>query len=262
MNSANSDVTVSHCFRHRWTYQHDLHCHTWAGCSFCILSAALVSHLGFTSWPKFKANNISPFLMFCRFEFLSVRPAVKTNPPSHVRAMSEDSFPTSLLIHWTHPVPEEYITLIYQIRFCAQGSSDWDYVSLFLAQWKLAQPLQSCLPDLVREMCTFGSSSGSPWRHRQEHSVLQTAESSTRHPLRHSSSLPVLQRGPVLEWLEQERDQEDTRGPWVPPPHCFQDQQQFEKSVNKSLCLKTFLNIYSVCLCTDQCCWDHAVKVI
>lgn len=252
MNSANSDVTVSHCFH----TQMDLS--AWSALPhlgwmlFLYFKRSTCLALGFTSWLQFKSNNISPFLMFCRFEFLFVRPAVKTNPPSHVRAMSEDSFPTSLLIHWTHPVPEEYITLIYEIRFCAQGSSDWDYVSLFLAQWKLAQPLQSCLPDLVREMCTFGSSSGSPRRHRQEHSVLQTAESSTRHPLRHSSSLPVLQRGPVLERLEQERDQEDTRGPWVPPPDYFQDEQQFEKSVNKSLCLKTFLNIYSaVCLCTD-----------
>lgn len=53
---------------------------------------------------------------------------VKTNPPSHVRAISEDGFPTSLLINWTHPIPEDYLRLIYEIRFCAKGSSNWDYV--------------------------------------------------------------------------------------------------------------------------------------
>lgn len=87
-----------------------------------------------------------------RFFHFSVRLAVKTNPPSHVRAMSEESFPTSLLLHWTHPLPEEYITLIYQIRFCAQGSSDWDYVSSRTLDSFFRQ---ACVKDLVCEMFGF-----------------------------------------------------------------------------------------------------------
>lgn len=73
---------------------------------------------------------------------------MKTNPPSHVRAMSEDGFPTSILLHWNHPIPEDYIRLIYQVRFCAQGSANWEYVSLLLGQ-----QLQSCLQDLWLEPC-------------------------------------------------------------------------------------------------------------
>lgn len=65
-------------------------------------------------------------------EYLFVCVAVKTDPPSNVSAISEDGFPTSLLINWTHPVPEDYLRLIYEIRFCTRGASNWNYVSLFL----------------------------------------------------------------------------------------------------------------------------------
>lgn len=55
---------------------------------------------------------------------------VKTNPPSDVQVVSERSFPTSLLINWTHPIPKEYVRLTYQIRFCPNGSESWTYVPL------------------------------------------------------------------------------------------------------------------------------------
>lgn len=92
--------------------------------------------------------------MFRHLEYLFVCVTVKTNPPSRVRAISEDGFPTSLLINWTHPIPEDYLRLIYEIRFCARGSSHWDYVSLifFLDHWKLGEPLQSLVKELVCEM--------------------------------------------------------------------------------------------------------------
>ncbi|XP_031731602.1 interleukin-6 receptor subunit beta [Anarrhichthys ocellatus] len=53
---------------------------------------------------------------------------VKTNPPSDVKVISEKSFPTSLLINWTHPIPKEYVRLTYKIRFCQHGSQSWTYV--------------------------------------------------------------------------------------------------------------------------------------
>ncbi|TNN45036.1 Interleukin-6 receptor subunit beta [Liparis tanakae] len=55
---------------------------------------------------------------------------VKTNPPSDVQVVSERSFPTSLLINWTHPIPKEYVRLTYRIRFCPGGSESWTYVPL------------------------------------------------------------------------------------------------------------------------------------
>ncbi|XP_034047396.1 interleukin-6 receptor subunit beta isoform X2 [Thalassophryne amazonica] len=55
---------------------------------------------------------------------------VKTSPPSDVQVISEKSFPTSLLITWKHPIGNEYVTLMYQIRFCRNGSHNWTYVPL------------------------------------------------------------------------------------------------------------------------------------
>lgn len=55
--------------------------------------------------------------------------AVKTNPPSNVKVISEKIFPTSLLINWTLPIPEVYVKLTYQIRYCPNGSQSWTYVS-------------------------------------------------------------------------------------------------------------------------------------
>ncbi|XP_069025170.1 interleukin-6 receptor subunit beta [Embiotoca jacksoni] len=53
---------------------------------------------------------------------------VKTNPPADVKVISEKTFPTSLLINWTHPIAKEYVKLIYEIRFCPKGSHMWTYV--------------------------------------------------------------------------------------------------------------------------------------
>ncbi|KAM4614774.1 interleukin-6 receptor subunit beta isoform 1-T2 [Polymixia lowei] len=55
---------------------------------------------------------------------------VKTNPPSKLKVLSENSFPTSLLMNWTQPIGKEYVKLIYQIRFCPDGSRNWNEVPL------------------------------------------------------------------------------------------------------------------------------------
>ncbi|KAL6097387.1 il6st [Pungitius sinensis] len=55
---------------------------------------------------------------------------VKTNPPSDVSITSEESFTTSLLINWTHPIANVYVKLRYQIRYCQNGSQSWTYVPL------------------------------------------------------------------------------------------------------------------------------------
>ncbi|KAM8828071.1 interleukin-6 receptor subunit beta isoform 2-T2 [Spinachia spinachia] len=53
---------------------------------------------------------------------------VKTNPPSNVQVTSEKSFTTSLLINWTHPIANVFLKLMYQIRYCQNGSQNWTYV--------------------------------------------------------------------------------------------------------------------------------------
>lgn len=55
--------------------------------------------------------------------------AVKTMPPSHITVISEQSFPTSLLTHWKHPISDVYVKLIYEIRFRAKADPTWTYVS-------------------------------------------------------------------------------------------------------------------------------------
>ncbi|TNM92469.1 hypothetical protein fugu_019481 [Takifugu bimaculatus] len=55
---------------------------------------------------------------------------VKTNPPSPIKVISEESFPTSLLTRWTPPIHETYMQLVYEIRLCAQGDHNWTYVPL------------------------------------------------------------------------------------------------------------------------------------
>ncbi|KAM3600235.1 uncharacterized protein V6R79_019818 [Siganus canaliculatus] len=75
---------------------------------------------------------------------------VKTNPPSGVTVISEKSFPTSLLINWTHPIMDVYMRLIYQIRFCPNGSQNWAYVPLVdTSKYIQSFRLQNLRPDTV-----------------------------------------------------------------------------------------------------------------
>lgn len=53
---------------------------------------------------------------------------VKTNPPSWVDIISEDGFPTSLLLNWTRPLNKRQIHLIYEIRFSPSSSHSWSTV--------------------------------------------------------------------------------------------------------------------------------------
>ncbi|XP_074545758.1 interleukin-6 receptor subunit beta-like isoform X1 [Halichoeres trimaculatus] len=53
---------------------------------------------------------------------------VKTNPPSNVSLISEQSFPTSLLLRWTPPINKSYVRLKYRIRYAPVGEHTWIYV--------------------------------------------------------------------------------------------------------------------------------------
>ncbi|KAK2818762.1 hypothetical protein Q5P01_024323 [Channa striata] len=55
---------------------------------------------------------------------------VKTKPPSDVQTIAEETFPSSLLIKWKHPIDKTYVDLMYQIRYCTQGSPSWTYEPL------------------------------------------------------------------------------------------------------------------------------------
>ncbi|XP_051906040.1 interleukin-6 receptor subunit beta isoform X2 [Hippocampus zosterae] len=74
----------------------------------------------------------------------------KTNPPSSVEVFSEESFPTSLLINWKHPIPKQNFVLKYQIRYCLNGSHNWISVPMVLIT-KDAESfrLQNLQPDTV-----------------------------------------------------------------------------------------------------------------
>uniref|UniRef100_A0A4W5LC74 Fibronectin type-III domain-containing protein n=1 Tax=Hucho hucho TaxID=62062 RepID=A0A4W5LC74_9TELE len=54
--------------------------------------------------------------------------AVKTNPPSDVNIISENTFSRTLLVSWKHPIHETIVKLKYNIRFCTVGSGDWTEV--------------------------------------------------------------------------------------------------------------------------------------
>ncbi|KAG9263518.1 interleukin-6 receptor subunit beta [Astyanax mexicanus] len=53
---------------------------------------------------------------------------VKPNPPSNVRIIPENNFPTSLMVNWTHPIHETVLRLRYHIRYCKAGASAWTEV--------------------------------------------------------------------------------------------------------------------------------------
>ncbi|KAG5834400.1 hypothetical protein ANANG_G00261110 [Anguilla anguilla] len=52
---------------------------------------------------------------------------VKTDPPKNLEVVSE-TFPTSLLVRWEHPIDEAYVTLKYNIRYCPAGAHMWSQV--------------------------------------------------------------------------------------------------------------------------------------
>lgn len=75
---------------------------------------------------------------------------VKTDPPSDIRVISEESFANTLLIKWHHPIDETYMTLVYEIRYCSNGSDSWTYVShVDMAKSVLSYRLQDLQPDTV-----------------------------------------------------------------------------------------------------------------
>ncbi|XP_024119030.1 interleukin-6 receptor subunit beta isoform X1 [Oryzias melastigma] len=82
---------------------------------------------------------------------------VKTNPPE-VKVLSEKSFPTSLLLNWTTPIPSPYIRLTYQIRFCSPKSPGWSHVPLSDINDKMnsyrLQDLRAYTPYTVQVRCS------------------------------------------------------------------------------------------------------------
>lgn len=75
---------------------------------------------------------------------------VKTNPPTAVSAITEQSFSTSVLMNWTHPLHETYLVLMYQIRFRANDSQNWTYVPLEeITKNKHSFRIQNLQPDTL-----------------------------------------------------------------------------------------------------------------
>ncbi|XP_071371765.1 interleukin-6 receptor subunit beta [Centroberyx affinis] len=75
---------------------------------------------------------------------------VKTNPPTDMKVIPEKDFPTSLLMKWTRPIAKEYVKLMYQIRFCSNGSPTWTNVpSADIGKEIQSFRLQYLQPDTV-----------------------------------------------------------------------------------------------------------------
>lgn len=115
--------------------------------------------------------------------------AVKMIPPFNVKAFSEKNSPTTLHLSWTPPYPDE---CIYEIRFCANGSPSWSNASTFMYHLKTCNLIVSFKISSVKHLVfILGAWCSSGIYFRQCYSVLDIAESSTRHNLHHSSSLSI-----------------------------------------------------------------------
>ncbi|XP_077353352.1 interleukin-6 receptor subunit beta isoform X2 [Festucalex cinctus] len=74
----------------------------------------------------------------------------KTNPPSDVKVISEETFPMSFLITWKEPIPKQMIALKYQIRYCPHGSHSWFVVPIVdFAKGTQSFRLQNLQPHTV-----------------------------------------------------------------------------------------------------------------
>uniref|UniRef100_A0A3B1JQZ1 Interleukin 6 cytokine family signal transduce n=1 Tax=Astyanax mexicanus TaxID=7994 RepID=A0A3B1JQZ1_ASTMX len=71
---------------------------------------------------------------------------VKPNPPSNVRIIPENNFPTSLMVNWTPPIHESVLELKYHIRYCKAGASAWtecgiwSYTNIYSFRLQSLQP--------------------------------------------------------------------------------------------------------------------------
>ncbi|KAG7240884.1 hypothetical protein INR49_023458 [Caranx melampygus] len=75
---------------------------------------------------------------------------VKTNPPTAISAISEQAFPTSLLMNWTSPLNKGYTNVMYEIRFRTDGSHSWNYVPLReMTKDKKSFRIQDLKPDTL-----------------------------------------------------------------------------------------------------------------
>ncbi|XP_061836657.2 interleukin-6 receptor subunit beta [Nerophis lumbriciformis] len=75
---------------------------------------------------------------------------VKTNPPSGVKVLPDETLPTSLLINWTPPIVKDYFILKYHIRYCLNGSDNWINVpDEDIAEDIQSFRLQNLQPDTV-----------------------------------------------------------------------------------------------------------------
>ncbi|XP_054468125.1 interleukin-6 receptor subunit beta [Anoplopoma fimbria] len=105
---------------------------------------------------------------------------VKTNPPSDVKVISENNFPKSLLMNWTHPIAYVYVMLTYKIRFCPNGSENWTYVPLVDTDKDIQSfRLQNLRPDTVyvtQVCCKNGREGHGYWSNWSNNATQRTPE--------------------------------------------------------------------------------------
>lgn len=105
---------------------------------------------------------------------------VKTKPPRDVEVISEPAFPTSLMVNWSHPIPKEYLLLIYQIRFCPLGSHIWTYVPLedtsrYIESFRL-QNLQPHTVYVTQVQCKYSVRDDGYWSDWSKNATKRTPE--------------------------------------------------------------------------------------
>ncbi|XP_028318882.1 interleukin-6 receptor subunit beta isoform X1 [Gouania willdenowi] len=105
---------------------------------------------------------------------------VKTNPPSHVNAISEKAFPYSLLINWVRPIHRLYLELVYQIRFSPRSTDLWTYVprddtSINIESFRL-QNLQPDTEYVIQVRCKYYKENQGHWSNWSANATQRTPE--------------------------------------------------------------------------------------
>uniref|UniRef100_A0A8C2K822 Interleukin 6 signal transducer n=1 Tax=Cyprinus carpio TaxID=7962 RepID=A0A8C2K822_CYPCA len=91
---------------------------------------------------------------------------VKPNPPLNVQVLTEDKFPTSLMVTWKHPIDRTILKLSYAIRYRKVTSNVWIEVpESFTRGYIESFRLQSLEPytQYVVQMRCIGESNSSYW---------------------------------------------------------------------------------------------------
>ncbi|KAJ0012737.1 hypothetical protein NQD34_017071 [Periophthalmus magnuspinnatus] len=156
---------------------------------------------------------------------------IKTDPPSNINIISEDSFPTSLLLNWTRPIDKTHVYLIYEIRFAPNGSHTWSHVpqadtNIDIQSFRL-QNLQPNTVYITQVRCK--NERDGYWSEWSNNSTKRTPSSSKDHfrGVFHQSCLTSLDLSKIMHKLKL--------APSPAPQYQISIQDSKEKLPNKNM---------------------------